>query len=174
MIRVVTLEDMAPAQLAKLCAFLYQAYGIGCEPTDRGVIPRLPARGPIDAQAFLAAAGCAGALSDDKIVFVTERPLAARDLPSGKVPTQSLSLATAGRAIVTAHGLDQSDPERFARRLAKLAVHEVGRLWGLHHCLDVRCALYPPWSPPFTAAEQPQLCAFCREKSDEKIRMSNA
>lgn len=174
MIRVVTLEEIAPAQLSKLCAFLYQAYGIGCEPTDGGVLPRLPAKGPIDAQAFLEKAACAGALSDDKILFVTKRPLAARALPSGQVPTQSLSLASEGRAIVSAHGMPEGDPELLVKRLAKLAVHEVGRLWGLHHCLDVRCALYPPWSPPFVANEQPQLCAFCREKSDEKMRMSNA
>lgn len=174
MIRVVTLEEIGPAQLSRLCASLYQAYGIGCEPTDGGLLPRLPAKGPIDARAFLERATCAGALSDDKILFVTRRPLAARDLPSGKVPTQSLSLSSKGRAIVSAHGLPGDDPDRLAKRLAKLAVHEVGRLWGLHHCLDARCALYPPWSPPFVANEQPQLCAFCREKSDERIRMSNA
>ncbi|MDR0965016.1 MAG: hypothetical protein LBM75_00655 [Myxococcales bacterium] len=174
MIRLVTIEELPPAQTARLCACLYQAYGIGCEPSPADLLPRLPAKGPIDAVAFLEQADCAEALDDDKVVFVTSRPLAARDLPSGKVPTQSMALVPQGRAIVTTHGLPNGDPDRFLKRLAKLAVHEVGRLWGLHHCLDVRCALYPPWSPPFTTAEQPQLCAFCRDKSDEKIRMAKS
>lgn len=176
MIRVVTVEEeeIDPALLARLCTLLFQAYGIGCEPTDEGVLPRLAAKGPIDAEDFLDEARCAGALSDDKILFVTARPLRARTLPSGEVPTQSQSLIAEGRAIVSTHGLDDGDRERFVKRLGKHAIHEVGHLWGLHHCLDGRCALYPIWTPAFAAAELPQLCAFCREKSDAKIRLAKS
>ncbi len=174
MIRLVTVEALDAALVSKIRAALYQAYGLGCEVSAAGLLPRLPARGPIDARDFLNKAGCAEAIGDDKVLFLTSRPLANRALPSGEVPTPSLSLLSVGRAIVSAHGLGERDPDLLARRLSKLALHEMGRLWGLHHCLDPRCALYPPWSPPFAGNGQPQLCAFCREKSEARINLAKS
>lgn len=174
MIRLVTVDEIDAALVSKVRAALYQAYGLGCEVSAAGLLPRLPAKGAIDARDFLNKAGCAEAIGDDKVLFLTRRPLAPRALPSGEVPTQSLSLIALGRAIVSAHGIDERDSALLTRRLSKLALHEMGRLWGLHHCLDPRCALYPPWSPPFADNGQPQLCVFCREKSEARINLAKS
>ena len=55
-----------------------------------------------------------------------------------------------------------------AERLKKEAVHEVGHLLGLNHCLDVKCVMYFSNSASNTDNKIDKLCKKCR-RSIEKL-----
>ena len=60
----------------------------------------------------------------------------------------------------------------FSDRLSRRAVQQVGFLWGLHRCVDPRCAMYVPWSSAVSKASaegDPTLCDFCRGKSETRL-----
>jgi archaemetzincin len=62
------------------------------------------------------------------------------------------------------HGPDgrQIEPERLRRRVLVEAVHELGHLLGLSHCLDARCAMYLSHKPSDSDRKGPGVCASCK------------
>lgn len=170
MIRVVTLDEFDPKQLGRFCQTLYQAFGVGCEHTGDVRVPDGNTE-PFDAQKLVETLPRVAAYQDDKIVFLTMRRLADRDLPTGKAPTAGFALQGSDKAIVSMHPKKNlEDGLKFASRHA---MHQVGHLWDLHHCLDPRCSMYPPWTPSFANGEA-IFCTFCREKSEQKIRLAKS
>jgi predicted Zn-dependent protease len=71
-----------------------------------------------------------------------------------------------------ARGVSEASIEAWRRRLARESIHFVGHLWDLHHCYDARCSMHPSWSPLLAAAPEADLCTFCREKSERKVRLA--
>lgn len=170
MIRLVTLDPIEQEVLTKLSRIVFQAYGLGCEYAGDLPVPKEAAKGDaLDAIELLDKAQGVKSFADDKIVYLTTRPFLARELPSGKAPTAGFAQYSGARAVVTTHGLPGGDA--LLKRLAKQVVHDVGHLWDLHHCLDPRCSMYATWAPSFATGE-PILCTFCREKSEQRIRMA--
>ncbi len=170
MIRLVTLDTFEEELVKKLTRIIYQAYGLGCEYAGEVKTPDAAVKGKeLDATLLLSNAEHVVSYADDKVVYLTSRPFASRDLPSGKAPTPGLAEFGRSRAVVSSHGLPQGDA--LLKRLGKQAVHDIGHLWELHHCLDPRCSMYPPWTPMFLTGE-PVLCTFCRDKSEKKIRLA--
>ena len=47
-------------------------------------------------------------------------------------------------------------------RIEKEAIHEVGHMMGLTHCLDRNCVMYPSNSLAQTDVKSPMLCPGCR------------
>ena len=170
MIRVVTIDEFDPKALGRFCQLLYQAFGVGSERTGDARIPHGMAE-PLDAVELLASLPRVRAYEDDKIVFLTHRKLADRDLPTGKAPTQGFALQGREKALVSTH--PKKNLEDALKLAARHALHQVGHLWDLHHCLDPRCAMYPPWTPSFSNGE-PVFDTFCREKSEQKIRLAKS
>ena len=170
MIRVVTLDEFDPKQLEKLSQTLYQAFGVGSEHTGEVRVPDHLSE-PYDVEALFEALPRVMAYQDDKILFLTSRKLADRDLPSGKAPTFGFALQGRDKAIVSTY--PKKDLEDVLKLTSRHALHQIGHLWDLHHCLDPRCAMYPPWTPSFAQGE-PTFCTFCREKSEQKIRLAKS
>lgn len=170
MIRVVTLDEFEPKHIERFCRTLYTAFGVGSEHTGNAEVPK-DLHEPFDAMKLLDALPRVRAYADDKIIFLTHRKLADRELPTGKAPTQGFALQNREKALVTSHPKKNlEDGLKFAGRHA---LHQLGHLWDLHHCLDPRCAMYPPWTPSFQAGEA-VFCTFCREKSEQKIRLAKS
>ena len=71
-------------------------------------------------------------------------------------------------------GVTESAVEAWRRRLAREAIHFLGHLWGLHHCPDARCAMHPSWSQALSPTPDADLCTFCREKSERKVRLAKS
>jgi archaemetzincin len=169
-IRLATLDELDPEVLQKLTSLVYQAYGLGCEYVGGVEYPEEHATSKvIDAASLLERVEQVVSFADDKVVYLTTRKLAPRAVPGGQTPTPGYSEPAKGRAVVTSHGLPSG--EAHLRRLAKQVMHDIGHLWELHHCLDPRCAMHPPWTPNFNTGE-PVLCTFCREKSEQRIRLA--
>ncbi len=172
MIRLVTLDPIDPEVLTQLSRILFQAFGLGCEYAGDVNLPKEVLKGElVDAVALVSKAPAVKSFGHDKVVYLTTRAFAPRELPSGKAPTTGFAQYASERAVCTTHGLPSGDPEVLVKRLAKQVVHDVGHLWELHHCLDPRCSMYATWAPSFATGE-PILCTFCREKSEQKIRMA--
>jgi len=170
MIRVVTLDDYDPKALQSLCKLLYQAFGVGSEhsgqhPSPAGLVE------PFDGHKLLEQAPAVRAFADDKVLYVTNRKLAPRKLVSGEAPTYGLSQYGGQRALIsTAHIKNVPDN---VKTVARFAMQEIGHTLGLHHCLDVRCAMYPEWVPVYLSGE-PSFCVFCRDQSEQTIRMAKS
>ncbi len=170
MIRVVTLDTFDEKQLDKLCQTLYTAFGVGSEHTGHVEVPAGMSE-PLDAEKLLEALKSVRAYEDDKVLFITSRKLKERELPGGKAPTTGFAWYNEGRAVITTQ--PYKDMESGFKPIARNALQQVGHLWGLHHCLDHRCSMYPPWTPSFVAGE-PSFCTFCREKSEQKLRLAKS
>lgn len=170
MIRVVTLDEFDPKQLANFCKTLYTAFGVGCEHTGQVRVPEGLSE-PFDVQKLLETMPRVAAYQDDKILFLTLRRLAERELPTGKAPTPGFAVQGKDKAVVTIH--PKKNLEDGLKFGARHALHQIGHLWDLHHCLDPRCSMYPPWTPSFMNGE-PTFCTFCRDKSDQKIRLAKS
>ncbi len=170
MIRVVTLDEFDPKQLGKFCQTLYTAFGVGCEHSGE-VKPPAGLSEPFDVEALIKEMPRVNAYKDDKIVFLTRRKLAERELPSGKAPTHGFALQGRDKAVVSTH--PKKDLEEGLKYAARHALHQIGHLWELHHCLDPRCSMYPPWTPSYQQGEA-IFCTFCREKSEQKIRLAKS
>jgi archaemetzincin len=169
-IRVVTLDEFDPKQLGRFSQALYTAFGVGSEHTGAAQVPE-GMGDPVDAVKLLAALPRVRAYQDDKIVFLTHRRLAERELPTGKAPTQGFAIQGKEKALVSIS--PKKNLEEGLKFAARHAMHQVGHLWELHHCVDPRCSMYPPWTPSFANAE-PVFCTFCREKSEQKIRLAKS
>ena len=170
MIRVVTLEEVDEKQIGKFCQILYTAFGVGCEHTGHGRMPDGFSE-PYDPNALLEGVAPVRAYQDDKVLYVTMKKLADRTFPTGTAPTQGVCRYGRDRALSSTH--PKKDLEEGLKYAARHAMHQVGHLWELHHCLDPRCAMYPPWTPSYANGE-PIFCTFCRDKSEQKIRLAKS
>lgn len=170
MIRVATLEEFDQKQVEKLCRALYTAFGVGAEHAGHVRFPPGLAE-PYDAEKLLDAVEKVRAYADDKTLYVTKSRLKERTLPTGIAPTHGHCRYGRDRAIVTIH--PAKDIETHLKLISRHAMHQVGHLWDLYHCLDPRCAMYPPWTPSFAQGDS-IFCNFCREKSEQKIRLAKS
>jgi len=171
MIRIVTLDEFDPLVLKGLARALYTAFGVGAETAGQVTAPH-GQQEPYDAHKLLDALPRVDAFTDDKVLFLTTRKLAPRKLVSGEAPTYGLSRYNQQRCVVTSAHLKSLTPET-VKTLARYAMQEVGHAFGLHHCLDPRCAMYAQWTPSFPVGEA-TFCNFCREQSEQKIRQTKS
>jgi predicted Zn-dependent protease len=178
-IRVVTLDELDPADLASVTRSLYRAFGLGTEAV--GLLPMpdglVGSDGGVDALALLRGAPAVRTFADDKVLYVASAPLSLPEGPLGEPPCWGFADYGKDRALVSTarlpqRGVTEGSVEAFQRRLAREAVHAMGHLWDLHHCVDSRCAMHPSWSPHLPASPEMDLCAFCRDKSERKIRLA--
>ena len=170
MFRVVTLGEVSDELVTRVCSALHVAYAVGSEHVGNQPVPKDVQQGDaLDAIKLLATAGSVQKFADDRVVYLTTRALGPRALLTGKAPTFGLAKFGGERAVVSSAGLGTGDV--LLRRLGKHAVHEAGHTWFLHHCLDPRCAMHPPWTPAYVQGEA-ILCPFCRDKSEKKIQRS--
>lgn len=179
MIRVATLEEMDPADMAFLKRSLYRAFGLGTELAgERPLPPQARGKdGTVDALLLLREVSPVRAFADDWVLYVTSAPLSLPPGPLGEPPCYGFAdvekdWAVVSTARLSQRGSSETSVEAFQRRLAREAVHAVGHLWNLHHCVDARCAMHPSWSPALPASPEMDLCTFCREKSERKIRLA--
>lgn len=170
MIRIFTLDEFDPALLKQLTKSLYTAFGVGAEHSGPVTAPH-GQQEPYDANKLLDAMPRVHALADDKVLFLTSRKLAPRKLASGEAPTFGLARYSDQRAVVTASGI-KGLPDNL-KLLARYAMQEIGHTYGLHHCLDPRCAMYPQWTPSYVAGDS-TFCTFCRDTVDAKIRTTKS
>lgn len=170
MIRVVTLDEFDPKVLERLQKTLYTAFGVGAEHSGHVDVPAGHTE-PYDAQQLLADVRGVRAYQDDKLLYLTSKKLKDRQLPSGTAPTPGICTDGKERALVSTAGI--KDLEAGAKVLGRHALHQLGHLWELHHCLDPRCSMYPPWTPSFVQGDA-VFCTFCRDKSEQKIRMAKS
>jgi archaemetzincin len=166
MIRIVTLDEFDAPVLKELSRLLYQSFGVGAEVAAPVTVPH-GQQEPYDANKLLDALPQVQAFSDDKVLFLTRRKLAPRKLPSGEAPTTGLARYNGQRAVVTSAHIKNLDEN--VKLLARHAMQEVGHAYGLHHCLDPRCAMYAQWTPSYALGEA-SFCTFCREQTEAKIR----
>lgn len=180
MIRVVTLEEFQDADIDALCKMLFQAYGLGCEPAGELPMPEEAESDEgddeeYDAWTLLEEAETVKLVADDKLLYVTRKKLSEPEGPVGKPPVQGLAQFGGQKAVISTAGFPQileEGTDEFRKRLAKQAVREVGRLWQLHSCLDAKCSMHPSWAAGFENNVEPVLCTFCREKSEETIKLA--
>ncbi|MFN0063194.1 MAG: hypothetical protein ACKVPX_11860 [Myxococcaceae bacterium] len=170
MIRVVMLDEFDAKQVVDLSKLLYTSFGVGCEVV--GVRPVPAGVGdPIVPSRLLEKLDNITAYPDDKVLVLTSRPLADRPVPSGTAPSIGYAQQGLSRALVSTH--PATDLESSFKLISRNALHQLGHTWELHHCLDPRCAMYPPWTPSFQTGEA-MFCNFCRDKSDHKIRLAKS
>jgi archaemetzincin len=178
-IRLVTLEKIDPTDMAFLTRTLFQAFGLGTEfAGDKPVPPEAETKdGRLDAVKLLKEVESIRTFADDKVLYITAAPLALAPGPLGEPPCWGFADYGKDRAVIStsklpARGVTEASIEAYRRRLAREAIHAVGHLWDLHHCYDARCAMHPSWSPSLPANPEMDLCSFCREKSERKIRLA--
>ena len=178
MIRLVTLDPFDDEDLALLSKTLFQAFGLG---TEHGGSRPLPSEamgrdGRFDALRIVSEVEPIKTFADDKVLYLTSAPLSLPAGPLGEPPCWSFAQYGGQRAVLStsrfpSRGVTEASIEQFRRRLAREAIHAIGHEWDLHHCYDARCAMHPPWSPGLAADPAPELCGFCRDKSERRIRM---
>jgi hypothetical protein len=169
-IRLVTLDPYDPKVVDRLCKVLYTAFGVGCEHAG-DMAPPAGQSEPFDVEALLHALPSPRAYTDDKVLYLTQRKLKPRSLISGELPTSGFALQNGPRALVSSAGV--KDLEAGLKIIARHAMHQLGHTWELHHCLDPRCAMYPPWTLNFDAGDT-FFETFCRDKSEQKIRLAKS
>jgi archaemetzincin len=178
-IRVVTLEKIDPGDMAFLTRTLFQAFGLGTEfAGERPPPPEAELKdGRVDAVKLLREVAPIRTFADDKVLYISGAPLALTPGPLGEPPCWGFADYGKERAVISTarlppRGVTESSVENWRRRLAREAIHAVGHLWDLHHCYDPRCAMHPSWSPALPANPEMDLCSFCRDKSERKIRLA--
>lgn len=171
MIRVITLSEFEPETVDIVVKRLQNAFGVGCEVARRTTMPSEgyePAADAYDAVRTVEEAEDVRTFGDDKIVFLTDRPLTLPTGPMGPGPVDGFAQYGSVKAIVTSAGLGGkglSLPDGLSKRAAR----HVGHLFGLHHCYDQRCSMLPGWREGFEQNADTVLCPFCREKSEKRI-----
>jgi predicted Zn-dependent protease len=128
-----------------------------------------PAEDAYDALKTVEEAEDVRAFGDDKILFLTDRPLSLPVGPMGKGPIDGFAQFGGTKAIATTAGLGQEKALPLADGLAKRAARHIGHLFGLHHCYDQRCSMLPGWAEGFAQHPEVTLCPFCRDKSEQRI-----
>ena len=181
MIHVVAVGEVGADLLQKLGARLYQIFGVGCElGPDMSLPVSMRGKGGksgVDGIELLEKVHSTRHLprSKDITIYITTKALKSVKLPTGvQEQPQSLSLPEKGCGLVSLSGLTSGKAggnaaAQLTARASRLAVHEVGHLLGLRHCVEAKCAMYPPWTPAFAASETVQLCAFCQDKCEQKL-----
>jgi predicted Zn-dependent protease len=173
MINVVTLEEHEPELVQSVCRALFTAYGVGAEHTAKLSIPETAVvEGGLDAELVVQKAESLKIFGDDKVLYLVKRPFRPRTSPVGPVPTHGFADYGKERAALSSALVFQgvTTPEAQGARIAKLAVHTVGHLFDLHHCVDNRCAMAVPWGQLFIQGQSVELCNFCREKSERSMK----
>lgn len=173
MIRVVTLAEFEQETLDYVLKRLQNAYGVGAEIGRRTSMPSEaydPEADAYDAIKTVEEAEDVKSFGDDKILFLTDRPLSLPAGPMGTGPVDGFAQYNALKAIATSAGLGQAKTLGVPEGLAKRAARQVGMLFGLHHCFDARCTMLPGWLDGYTANPETVLCPFCREKSEQRIQ----
>jgi len=171
-IRLVLLADYEEDTVSLLLKRLTNAYGVGAEVGRRTEIPSDaydPAADAYEAVKVVADAPDVRAFGDDKILFVTDRPLSLPVGPLGKGPVDGFAQYGGLKAVVTSAGLGAPGRLPLPEGIAKRSAQQVGHLFGLHHCHDARCAMLPGWAEGFEKNPDTVLCPFCREKSEKRI-----
>jgi len=178
-IRVATLDPLEPSDVAFLTKALYRAFGVGTENAgDRAMLHHAESKdGRVDAVQLLADVEPVRTFADDKILYVTAAPLSLAPGPLGAPPCWGFALYGGERGVVStsrfpARGVSEASVEAWRRRLGRESIHAIGHLWDLHHCYDAKCAMHPSWSPNLAANPEMDLCSFCREKSERKVRLA--
>jgi archaemetzincin len=178
-IRLVTLDKVDPTDMAFLTRALYQAFGLGTEFAGERPMPpdAETSDGRVDAVKLLKEVAPVRTFADDKVLYIASAPLALPPGPLGEPPCWGFADYGKDRAVISsarfpARGVSESSIEVYRRRLVREATHAIGHLWDLHHCYDARCAMHPSWSPSLSADPEMDLCSFCREKSERKIRLA--
>lgn len=170
MIRVVTLDEFDPVVMKELKKVLYTAFGVGCEHLGPGTVPA-SMHEPFDAHKLLDSMPKVTAFADDKVLYLTSRKLAPRKLASGEAPTHGLAQYNGQRAVVSTASVKNVTDN--VKTVARYALQELGHTFGLHHCLDPRCAMYAQWTPTYAGGEA-TFCVFCREQTEQKIRAAKS
>jgi len=81
-----------------------------------------------------------------------------------------LARESVGAAVVSTARLDngyygrESEDSDLAGRVAKEGAHEIGHLFGLEHCPDVECVMFPPRTLGELDRKKLTLCTVCRKK----------
>ncbi len=179
MIRIVTLARIDPADLAFLTRTLFRAFGVGTEHAGDKPVPK-EARtddGRLDAVRLLKEVDPIRTFADDKVLYITDQPLALKPGPLGEPPCWSFAEFGGSKAVMTTsklpqRGVTEASVDAYQRRMAREATHAIGHLWDLHHCYDPRCAMHPSWSQGLPANPEMDLDTFCREKSERKVRLA--
>ena len=58
-------------------------------------------------------------------------------------------------------------------RLMKICSHEIGHMFGLHHCIDANCVMNGTNSLPETDGHSIRLCSVCQKKLNTGINYDN-
>ncbi len=181
MIRLVTLEKIDPTDLVALKQQLWAAFALGTEHAGDRTMPKglADGDGQVDALRLLADVEPIRLVADDKVLYLTGAPLTLPAGPLGAPPCWGYAEYGGQRAVVSlaklpARGVTEAYIEIWRRRLAREAIHAIGHLWDLHHCYDARCAMHPSWTQHLAAAPEADLCTFCREKSERKVRLAKS
>ncbi|MBF4516232.1 archaemetzincin family Zn-dependent metalloprotease [Flavobacterium sp. ANB] len=58
-------------------------------------------------------------------------------------------------------------------RLLKICSHEIGHMFGLHHCIEVNCVMNGTNSLSETDTKQIRLCSVCQRKLNSSIKYDN-
>jgi len=170
MIRIACFEKYEPKFLHALRRHLYTSFGIGCELAEQVEWPlgeAASANGPVDGCLLLSKAPKVDCFPMDRILYLTQRKLKPRKLLTGEIPTFGLSQPREMRALLSLPSHEELEPQQ--KQIFRLAIAELGHCFGLYHCLDPRCAMYPPWTLSQVNAEA-VFCSFCRILSERNIR----
>jgi archaemetzincin len=176
MIHVITLEAFDEDEVRHVCRSLFAAYGVGSEHAAELPVPEGARAGKaLDPVKLLEGLTPPKTFADDKVIYLVKAPLVPRPSTAGPLPTHGYALYGASRAVASSADAvpppGAAEPEQ-ARldAFAKLAVHQIGHLWSLHHCLDPRCSMTLPWLAGYFQNASPGLCPFCRDKSERRMK----
>ncbi len=166
-------ESLKLAQ--QICRRLYLCYGVGAEYSE-GEPPQ--GKDKLDALELVSKPPPIPTGADDKILLLTRKELLLPKGPLGEPPSGGFANPERGQAIVTSAGVpspkngdDNGGPWLvYADEVARRAVHQIGLLFGLHRCPDLRCAMSTPW----ISGVLPKLCDFCRERSEQPIHRARS
>lgn len=177
MIRVVLLSEFEEEDVDQVLTGLRNVFGVGAEISRKSSMPSDaydPESDAYDAVATVAEAQDVRTFGNDKILFLSDRPLSLPLGPMGEGPVDGFAHFGEVKAIATSAGLEINGDSKLtlADGLSKRAVRHVGHLFGLHHCHDARCSMLPGWLEGFFQNTEAILCAFCREKSEAIIEQA--
>lgn len=65
-------------------------------------------------------------------------------------------------------------PEKYAGRIVKESIHELGHTFGLRHCRDERCIMHYCRSEADVDRKSDQLCRYCRIMLNDEIKRIGA
>jgi archaemetzincin len=167
-VRLVSVGSLPPA----LLGFLQEgvARELGAAVRMGGNLP-LPVSCPeglsqYPAAPFLAALAAARPPGDEVILGVTGVDLSAAGLNfvfGLADPPSRTAIISLARLYPEFYGQPR-DPRRFKARVVTEAVHELGHLLGLGHCIDPACVMAFSNSLADTDRKGPGFCRSCREK----------